>query len=178
MTLSQTFVGIPAGTITWDGLLTGALAVPGTFLAALLAFWLLSRRTARQGLVEAVESLRELIMRVASSSPSQDGAWVPGGARRLTEAEARLFVDLGERIARVRSRCGRRDRALAAGLRDAHVTVIAAVVTGETAEAAAVWRFLDAWLDSRGGVRRGRITVEALRPGGRTAAGERAPARS
>ncbi|WP_116951239.1 hypothetical protein [Jiangella endophytica] len=177
MTLTQAFVGIPAGTITWDGLLTGALAVPGAFLAALLAFWLQSRHTARQGLVEAVESLRELVMRVASTPAPADGPWVPGGARRLTEAEARLFVDLGERIARVRSRCGRRDRALAAGLRDAHVSVISAVVAGETAEAAAVWRFLDAWLDSRGGVRRGRITVEALRPSRRTAE-ERVPARS
>lgn len=161
-------MGIPTGTITWDALLTGALAVPATFLAALLAFWLQSRHSSRQGLVEAVESLRELVMRVASTTSPADGPWVPGGARRLTEAEARLFVDLGERIARVRSRCGRRDRALAAGLRDAHVSVIAAVVGGETAEAAAVWRFLDAWLDSRSGVRRGRITVDALRPSRRT----------
>ena len=177
MTLTQAFVGIPAGTITWDGLLTGALAVPATFLAALLAFWLQSRHVARQGLVEAVESLRELVMRVASPPPNPDGAWVPGGARRLTEAEARLFVDVGERIARVRSRCGRRDRLLAAGLRDAHVSIITAVVAGETIEAAAVWRFLDAWLDSRGGVRRGRITVEALRPGHRTP-GEKVPTRA
>ncbi|WP_053203301.1 hypothetical protein [Jiangella muralis] len=186
MTSTQAFVGIPTGTITWDALLTGALAVPATFLAALLAFWLQSRHSSRQGLVEAVESLRELVMRVASTSAPApaDGPWVPGGARRLTEAEARLFVDLGERIARVRSRCGRRDRALAAGLRDAHVSVIAAVVGGETAEAAAVWRFLDAWLDSRSGVRRGRITVEALRPSRRTTGassgagtGQQAPAR-
>ncbi|TDD69102.1 hypothetical protein E1262_13845 [Jiangella aurantiaca] len=177
MTSTQAFGGIPAGTITWDGLLTGALAVPATFLAALLVFWLQSRHGARQGLVEAVESLRELVMRVASAPAPADGPWVPGGARRLTEDDARLFVELGERIARVRSRCGRRDRALAAGLRDAHLSVIAAVVTGETAEAAAVWRFLDAWLDSRGGVRSGRITIEALRPG-RGTAGERVPARS
>ncbi|SDU55380.1 hypothetical protein SAMN04488563_2662 [Jiangella alkaliphila] len=175
--MTQAFGGIPAGTITWDGLLTGALVVPATFAAALLAFWLQSRNTARQGLVEAVESLRELVMRVASSPAPADGPWVPGGARRLTEAEARLFVDLGERIARVRSRCGRRDRALAAGLRDAHVSVIEAVVSGETADAAAVWRFLDAWLDSRSGVRRGRITIDALRPRRRTTE-EKVPARS
>jgi hypothetical protein len=167
VTLTQAFVGIPTGSITWEGLLSGALAVPAVFLAALLAFWLQSRHGARQGLVEAVESLRELVMRVASATPSQDGAWVPGGSRRLTEAEARLFVDLGERVARVRARCGRRDRVLAAGLRDAHVSVIEAVVTGETVEAAALWRFLDAWLDQRGAVRRGRITVEGLRAGRR-----------
>ncbi|MBB5785814.1 hypothetical protein [Jiangella mangrovi] len=168
MTVTQAFVGIPSGSITWEGLLSGALAVPAVFLAAFLAFWLQSRHGARQGLVEAVESLRELVMRVASSAPSQDGAWLPGGSRRLTEAEARLFVDLGERIARVRARCGRRDRVLAAGLRDAHVTVIDAVVTGETVDAAALWRFLDAWLDQRGAVRRGRITVEGLRTRRRT----------
>lgn len=169
MTSTQAFVGIPAGTITWEGLLSGVLAVPAVFAAAVLAFWLQSRHGARQGLVEAVESLRELVMRVATAPQSTDGAWVPGGARRLTEAEARLFVDAGERIARVRSRCGRRDRMLAAGLRDAHVGVIAAVVTGETVEAAALWRFLDAWLDQRGAVRRGRITVEGLRVARRVA---------
>ncbi|PZF80795.1 hypothetical protein [Jiangella anatolica] len=176
MTLTQAFVGIPAGSITWEGLLSGALAVPATFLAALLAFWLQSRHTARQGLVDAVESLRELVMRVASVPAQPEGAWMPGGTRRLTESEARLFVDLGERIARVRARCGRRDRALAAGLRDAHLSAITAVVTGETTDAAAVWRFLDAWLDSRSGVRRGRITIEALRPT-KSRTGEKVPSR-
>jgi hypothetical protein len=172
VTLTQAFVGIPAGSITWEGLLSGALVVPATFLAALLAFWLQARNGSRQGQVEAVESLRELVMRVASGAPNADGAWLPGGSRRLTESEARLFVDLGERIARVRVRCGRRDRVLAAGLRDAHMGVVAAVVTGETAEAAALWRFLDAWLDQRGAVRRGRITLDGLRPARRPAVPE------